>query len=267
MTVVERNCIRISGQGQQPMLFAHGFGCDQSMWRYIIPAFEANYRTIAFDHVGSGRSEIGAYEENKYSTLHGYAADILEICQELDLRDVILVAHSVSSMMGALAATREPNRFAALIMITPSPSFIDEGDYSGGFSRADIDEMLHFIESNFIGWSKTMAKVIMGRPDHPELGEELEQLFCQSNPYAAKKFARVTFLSDHRADLPRIPTPTLVLQCCPDAIVPPSVGEYIQASIPGSKLVVLQAEGHCPNLSSPNEVISEIRRFLDSASS
>lgn len=262
MRVSERNCVHVSGQGQQPILFAHGFGCDQSMWRYVTPAFESDYRTIVFDHVGSGRSDLSAYEEIKYSSLHGYAADILEICQELNLHDVIFVGHSVSPMMGALAAIRDPGRFAAQIMITPSPSYLNDGDYEGGFSRADIEEMLQFLDSNYIGWSKTMAKVIMGRPDVPHLGEELEASFCQSDPEIAKKFARVTFLSDHRRDLSRLTTPTLILQCIEDIIVPPSVGRYMQSQIPNSELHVLDAKGHCPNLSSPTEVVSAIRRFL-----
>jgi sigma-B regulation protein RsbQ len=262
MDFTKRNRIRVSGNGEQPVLFAHGFGCDQSMWRHVVPEFEPDYKTVVFDHVGSGASDHGAYVDAKYSSLNGYAEDILEICQALDLKDVLFVGHSVSSMMGMLAAIAQPERFQALVMIGPSPCYINDGEYQGGFDRADIDDLLHFLESNYVGWSKAMAKVIMGRPDRPEFSEELANSFCQADPEIAKKFARVTFLADNRADLDKLKTRTLILQCREDAIAPPMVGAYVHKHIANSELVLLKAKGHCPNLSAPYETVEAIREFL-----
>jgi sigma-B regulation protein RsbQ len=244
------------------MLFAHGFGCDQQMWRLVAPAFEDDHRVVLFDHVGAGGSDQSAYDRRRYDSLDGYAEDILEICRELDLTRVIFVGHSVSAMIGVLAATREPDRFEKLILVGPSPRYLDDGDYGGGFSRADIDELLDSLASNYLGWSSVMAPVIMGNPDRPELGEELTNSFCRSDPEIASHFARVTFLSDNRADLANVKIPTLVLQCSEDAIAPRAVGEYVHAQIPGSRLLILDATGHCPNLSAPAETIAAIRSFL-----
>ena len=245
------------------MVFAHGFGCDQNMWRHVWPAFAADHRIVLFDHVGHGHSDHSAFDPERYATLDGYASDVLEICDELGLdEDVVFVGHSVSAMIGALAAIAEPERFAALVMIGPSPRYLDDDGYAGGFARADIDGLLESLGANYLGWSSTMAPVIMGNPDRPELGEELTELFCATDPEIARHFARVTFLSDNRADLPRIPTRSLVLQCADDVIAPTAVGEYVHAHLPDSALVYLDATGHCPNLSAPQETIAAIRAFL-----
>ena len=263
MGVVERNNVRISGRPDgQPMLFAHGFGCDQNMWRYVAPRFEDDFRVVLFDHVGAGGSDPAAYDPARYASLHGYARDILEICTELGLEDVIFVGHSVSAMMGALAAQAEPDRFAKLVLVGPSPRYIDDHPYVGGFSEQDITELLESLESNYLGWSSAMAPVIMGNPDRPELGEELTASFCRADPEIARHFARVTFLSDNRADLSRVPTPTLVLQCSNDAIAPVAVGVYVRDSMPNSSLVMLQATGHCPNLSAPDQTAEAIAAFV-----
>jgi len=255
--------VRVTGpETAQPMVFAHGFGCDQQMWRLVAPAFEDDHRVVLFDHVGAGGSDQSAFDRDRYSSLEGYAEDILEICRELDLTRVIFVGHSVSAMIGVLAATREPERFEKLILVGPSPRYLDDGDYGGGFSRADIEELLDSLESNYLGWSSVMAPVIMGNPDRPELGEELTNSFCRSDPAIAAHFARVTFLSDNRADLAQVRIPTLILQCSDDAIAPQAVGEYVEAQIPGSRLVMMDATGHCPNLSAPAETIAAIRSFL-----
>ena len=243
------------------MLFAHGFGCDQNMWRFVIPAFEESHRVVLFDHVGAGKSDTSAYDRNKYATLDGYATDVLEICRQLQLSDVIFVGHSVSAMIGVLAANREPKRIGKLVLVGPSPRYLDDDGYTGGFSHADIDELLESLDSNFLGWSSAMAPVIMGTPDRPELGEELTRSFCRSDPDLAARFARVTFLSDNRADLAAVGVPTLVLQCSDDAIAPRAVGEYVHREIAGSTLVQLAATGHCPNLSAPTETIDAIRAF------
>lgn len=232
------------------------------MWRFVAPQFESNYRVVVFDHVGSGGSDVTAYDPVKYSSLQGYADDVIEICRELELEDVVFVGHSVSSMIGVLAANVEPTRFSGLVLIGPSPCYVNDGEYVGGFERPDIDDMIHFVDSNYLGWSSAMAKVIMGRPDRPEFAEELENSFCQSDPEIAKKFARVTFLSDNRADLPKVRVKTLILQCSSDAVAPLVVGEYVHRQIPGSEFVVLKATGHCPNLSSPEETVRAIQEFL-----
>ena len=244
------------------MLFAHGFGCDQNMWRLVTPAFEDAYRIVLFDHVGSGGSDLGAYDPDRYSSLAGYAQDVLEICRELDLREVIFVGHSVSAMIGVLAAVEEPERFAKLVLVGPSPRYVDDAGYAGGFSREDIEGLLDSLDANYLGWSSAMAPVIMGNTDRPELGEELTNSFCSTDPDIARRFARVTFLSDNRDDLARVRTPTVVLQCADDAIAPETVGEYVSRSIPGAELVRLRATGHCPNLSAPDETVAAIKSFL-----
>jgi sigma-B regulation protein RsbQ len=244
------------------MLFSHGFGCDQNMWRLVAPAFEREYRVVLFDHVGSGGSDLSAYDPQKYASLAGYADDVLEICRELELEDVIFVGHSVSSMIGALAAIKEPTRFAKLILVGPSPRYIDDEDYVGGFAREDIESLLESLDSNYLGWSAAMAPVIMGNEDRPELGEELTNSFCQTDPAIARQFARVTFLSDNRADLGKVRTPSLVLQCSDDVIAPEPVGRYVSGQLPDSTLVLMRAKGHCPNLSAPEETIGAIKAFL-----
>jgi sigma-B regulation protein RsbQ len=244
------------------MLFAHGFGCDQNMWRFVVPAFEDRYRVVLFDHVGAGRSDLTAYDRSRHAELQGYADDVLEICAALELEDVVFVGHSVSSMIGVLAANLEPDRFDRLVLVGPSPCYIDEGDYVGGFSRDDIDELLASLDSNYLGWSSAMAPVIMGNGDRPELGEELTNSFCATDPEIARQFARVTFMSDNRLDLPRLTVPALVLQCANDPIAPQAVGEYVDRQIPDSRLVQLDATGHCPNLSAPDETVAAIETFL-----
>ena len=263
MDVLARNNVTQHGRPDgRPMLFSHGFGCDQNMWRFVAPAFEADYRVILFDHVGAGNSDLGAYDHERYDSLDGYAQDVLEICRALDLTDVVFVGHSVSSVIGVLASLAEPERFSQLVLVGPSPRYVDDQGYHGGFAREDIDELLESLESNFLGWSSVMAPVIMGNPGRPELGEELTNSFCRTDPDIAAHFARVTFLSDNRADLGRVTTPTLVLQCAQDAIAPQSVGEFVHREVAGSRLVILDATGHCPNLSAPEETIAAIEAFL-----
>jgi sigma-B regulation protein RsbQ len=262
MDPIKRNNVNISGAGTQPMLFAHGFGCDQNMWRYITPAFRDAYKIVLFDHVGAGNSDTSAFSKMKYETLQGYADDILDICHALDLQNVIFVGHSVSSMIGLLAAVKEPDRFDKLIMIGPSPSYINSEDYVGGFSKEDIDELLESIDSNYLGWSAAIAPVIMGNPEFPELGEELTNSFCRTNPEIAKHFAHTTFLSDNRADLKYLKTKSLILQCSDDVLAPKEVGEYVHRNISDSEIIFLKATGHCPNLSAPEETIAAISAFL-----
>ena len=263
MDVLARNNVKVSGDPAAPaMLFAHGFGCDQNMWRFVAPAFEETHRVVVFDYVGFGASDQSAWDPQRYATLDGYARDVLEICRELDLADTVFVGHSVSSMVGVLAANAEPDRFDRLVLVGPSPRYIDDDGYVGGFTHEDIDGLLESLESNYLGWSSTMAPVIVGNPDRPQLGDELTNSFCRTDPEIASHFARVTFLSDNRDDLARVQAPTLVLQCSNDAIAPQSVGEFVHARIPRSELVLMEATGHCPNLSAPEELVAAIREFL-----
>jgi sigma-B regulation protein RsbQ len=263
MNALVRNNVTVHGRpDRRAMVFAHGFGCDQNMWRYVWPAFEDDYRIVLFDHVGMGRSATGAFDVEHYATLHGYARDVLEICHELSLEDVVFVGHSVSAMIGVLAASEEPDRFEKLVLVGPSPRYIDDEDYRGGFTREDIQGLLESMDSNYLGWSSEMAPVIMGNEERPELGEELTNSFCQANPEIARHFARVTFLSDNRADLPGVRTPSLVLQCTSDVIAPEAVGEYVSRELPQSRLVQLEATGHCPNLSAPDETVAAMKAFL-----
>jgi sigma-B regulation protein RsbQ len=262
MNAVRRNNVRVSGHGTQPMVFAHGFGCDQNMWRFVAPAFEASHRVVLFDHVGAGGSDAASYDRQKYGTLEGYASDVIELCQELGLSDVIFVGHSVSAMIGVLAARREPALFRALLLIGPSPRYINDADYEGGFSQQDVEELLESLDSNYLGWSSAMAPAIMGNGERPELGTELANSFCRMDPAIASEFARVTFLSDNRDDLSSVTVPTLILQCSDDIIAPASVGAFIHERIGGSALVHLKATGHCPNLSAPDETTAAMSDFL-----
>jgi sigma-B regulation protein RsbQ len=262
LSAINRNNVQVRGSGARAIVFAQGFGCDQHMWRHVAPAFEGDFQTVLFDAVGAGRSDLTAYQPEKYATLSGYADDVIEILRELDLTDVVFVGHSVSAMIGALASLKNPELFAKLIMVGPSPRYIDDEGYVGGFGAAQIEELLEFFDDNPMAWSQAMAPAIMGNAERPELGEELTASFCRSDPDIAKAFARVTFTSDNRADLHRITTPTVILQCSDDIIAPLAVGEYLRQQIPNSELMVLAATGHCPNLSAPAEVTAAIRAHV-----
>jgi sigma-B regulation protein RsbQ len=255
--------VTVAGRaGGPPLLFAHGFGCDQSMWRLVTPAFEPDHQVILFDHVGAGGSDLSAWSSARYASLEGYARDVLEICEDLDLRDVVFVGHSVSAMIGVLAAAREPDRFAGLVLVGPSPRYVDDPPYRGGFQAEDIEELLESLDSNYLGWSAAMAPAIIGNPERPELGEELTNSFCRTDPSIARHFARVTFTSDNRDDLAHVGVPCLILQSRQDVIAPLEVGEFVRAQVPDSTLVVLDATGHCPNLSAPDQVVAAIRDWL-----
>ena len=263
MDVLARNNVKVFGRGTQPMLFAHGFGCDQNMWRFVTPAFEADYRIVLFDYVGSGKSDLDAYDAHRYATLDGYAQDVLDVVHALDLHDVIFVGHSVSGMVGVLAANREPDRFARLVLVGPSPRYVNDApDYVGGFERADIEGLLDMMDRNYIGWANFLAPAIMKNPERPELGQELEESFCSTDPVIARRFAEATFFADNRADLPEVHVPTLVMQCADDMIAPDAVGEYVHRALPNSTLRRMRATGHCPHMSHPDETIAIIREYL-----
>ena len=262
---LKRNNVNVFGRGTQPMLFAHGFGCDQNMWRFITPAFEDDYRIVLFDYVGSGKSDLSAYDAERYRSLEGYARDVLDVVHALDLRDVIFVGHSVSSMVGVLAANEEPDRFDRLILVSPSPRYINDAPYVGGFEKKDIDGLLEMMDHNFIGWANFLAPAIIRNPDRPELGEELTASFCSTDPVIARRFAEATFLADNREDLPRVTVPSLILQCSEDMVAPVEVGEYLQREMRDSTLRVMKATGHCPHMSHPEETIALMKEYLQPA--
>lgn len=260
--VMAKNNVRIVGSEHGPtLMLAHGFGCDQNLWRLVTARLAPSFRIVLFDHVGAGGSEPSAWDATRYAALSGYAADVLDIVRELDLTDVVFVGHSVAAMMGVLAVAEQPSRFAGLVLLTPSPRYVDDGDYRGGFSRADIDELLDSLESNYLGWSQAMAPVIMGTPDRPELNDELTDSFCRTDPARALVFARTTFFSDNRADLLRVTVPALVIECANDTLAPREVGAYVHQHVAGSQLVTLDATGHCPHLSAPDTTAEAIEAF------
>lgn len=262
MDIQKRHNVHVVGRGQADMIFAHGYGCDQNMWRLLTPAFEDRYRIILYDLVGSGGSDLSAYDRQRYGALQGHARDVLEIADAFASGPVVFVGHSVSAMIGLLAGVAAPERFAAQVMVGPSPCYINDGDYVGGFTRADIDSLLDTLDSNYLGWASAMAPTIMGAPERPELGKELTNSFCRTDPEIAKHFARVTFLSDNRADLPRFKVRSLILQSSEDVIAPRCVGEYLHAQLPQSTLQLIDNIGHCPHLSAPDAIARAMRDFL-----
>jgi sigma-B regulation protein RsbQ len=263
MSAAERHHVTESGRPDgRPMVFAHGFGCDQTMWRFVAPAFEDDYRVVLFDYVGCGKSDWSAWNEDRYASLRGYARDVLEILDAFDLRDVVFVGHSVSAMIGILAAIEAPERFAHLIHIGPSARYVNDVDYVGGFEREDIEGLLDLMEKNYVGWAAFLAPVVMKNAEREELAEELQASFCATDPRVTRHFARVTFLSDNRADVPKVDVPSLILQCSEDAIAPESVGEYLREAVPRATYRKMSATGHCPHMSHPAETIELIREYL-----
>ncbi|ATB37133.1 hydrolase [Cystobacter fuscus] len=264
--ILARNNVKLMGQGSRTMLFAHGFGCDQNMWRFVAPSFAEDYRLVLFDYVGSGRSDLQAYNPERYSNLNGYAQDILDICAALDLKDVVLVGHSVSAMISLLAAIKEPQRFHRLVFVSPSPRYVNEApDYVGGFERKDLEELLDTMDRNYIGWASFLAPLVMRNPDRPHLTSELKESFCSTDPIIARRFAEVTFFADNRRDLPKLTVPSLILQCSEDLLAPVSVGEYVHRHLPRSTLRIMRATGHCPHMSDPEETTGLIKEYLCSA--
>ena len=260
--IIDRYNVTISGQGDRVMLFAHGFGCDQSMWRHVAPAFEKDYTVVLFDYIGHGRAHLDAYNRERYASLHGYAQDVLDICHGLNLKNITMVGHSVSSMIGTLVCIQEPDLFDRLVMVGPSPRYINDGDYYGGFEHEDIDDLLETMDSNFFGWASSLAPAIMGLADRPELGEELTTAFCSTDLEVALQFAHVTFYGDNRQDLPRLKTPSLIIQSVDDVIAPVEVGQYMAQVTPNSRLHVIAATGHCPHMSAPAETIDAIQQYM-----
>jgi sigma-B regulation protein RsbQ len=264
MSVLTRNNVHVSGQGQQAIVFAHGFGCDQSMWRFVAPAFEATHRVVLFDYVGSGQSDMTAYDATRYSTLQGYASDVLEVCGALDLTQVIFVGHSVSAMIGMLAATRRPSRFERLVLVAPSPCYVnDPPNYHGGFERRDLEGFLALMDASYEEWAGSLASLVVGSTDHPHVVAELAASFCATDPEIARRFAESAFLSDHRHDVPQVPVPSLIMQCAQDLVAPEQVGRWLARHLPGSTHHAMDATGHCPQLTHPEEIVAVIRRYLE----
>jgi sigma-B regulation protein RsbQ len=266
VTVLERNNVTVTGSqdGQgSPVVFAHGFGCDQQMWRFVAPAFEAGHQVVLFDHIGCGKSHLAAYDDIRHSTLDGYAQDLAEVLEACHLRNATVVGHSVSAMIAVLASLRVPERVARLVLVGPSPRYLnDPPHYLGGFERSDIDALLDMMETNMLGWANYLAPAVMGLGLETELTEELRGSFCAIDPYITQRFARTTFLADNRADLPKVQVPTLIIQCSDDAIAPRAVGEYVHRHISGSQFEVIQASGHCPHMTHPAQTVALIQRFI-----
>ncbi|EMR13975.1 alpha/beta hydrolase fold protein [Methylophaga lonarensis MPL] len=261
--IFERNNIQIIGKGAQALLMAHGFGCDQKMWRFVAPMLEHDYRLVLFDYVGSGGSRINAYDANRYASLEGYAEDIIEICEALDLHNISIVGHSVSGIISLIAAHAIPQRIKSLIMVCPSPYFMNEPpDYAGGFEKADLEDLITLMDSNFIGWANYLSPLVMGHNNPEELVAELSDSFCSTDPVIAKNFARATFFSDYRWLLPKNTHPTLLIQSRWDSLASLDVTQYMQAQMPQTTTTILEAEGHCPHMSHPAMVADAIRDFL-----
>ncbi|WP_088104557.1 alpha/beta fold hydrolase [Halalkalibacter urbisdiaboli] len=265
--IVIRNNITLKGNGSQTIVFAPGFGCDQSVWKYMTHAFEDDYQLVLFDYVGSGKSDLQAYDMNKYQTLAGYAQDVLDVCSALDLKDTIFVGHSVGSMIGMLASLRHPEYFSHLIMIGPSPCYLnDPPDYYGGFEKEQLLGLIDMMEKNYIGWATVFAETVMNNPNRPELKQELEERFCSTDPIIARQFAEAAFFADNRKDLQNVTVPSLILQCSEDVIASSEVGKYIHQHLPNSTLEQMRATGHCPHMSHPDETVRLIRHYLKNAS-
>jgi sigma-B regulation protein RsbQ len=265
VSALERHRVSVSGPADAtPLLFAHGFGCDQAMWRLVAPAFEARYRVVRFDLMGSGGSDLSSYDPDAYSTLDRYAQDVLEICRELGLEDVVFVGHSVSSMIGVLAHLADPGRFSRLVLVGPSARYLDDEGYVGGFGRSDIDDLLELMDSNNLGWQEPLATMVMPGTELVEERGELDASFCRTRPDIARQFAAVTFLGDNRDDLPGVSVPTLVLQNRHDTIAPLSAGQFVHEAIPGASMEIIETSGHCAHLSAPAATIAAIDAFLAS---
>lgn len=262
MEITKRNNVKIIGKGSQVIMFAHGFGADQNSWKGIIPAFIPDFKIILFDYVGSGNSDIGSYNASRYNNLSGYADDVIDICKALDLEDVIFVGHSVSSMVGVLASLKMPSLFKKIVFIGPSPRYINDEGYYGGMEEPDLEALLEMMDSNYLGWAGNMAPAIVGNADRPEHWENLSASFCATDPNIAKQFARVTFLSDNRKDLPLLKIPSLTIQCRDDILTSETVAKYILKHTPGNKMVLLDSTGHCPHLTDTDNVIKTIKEFI-----
>lgn len=260
--VVRLNAHVTGPDGARPIVFAHGFGCDQSMWRKVAPDLAADHQVVLYDLLGSGGSDLDAYDPERYSRLEAHAEDLVALCRELDLHDVVFVGHSVSAMVGVLAQVAAPDLISTLVLVGPSARYLDDEGYVGGFAGSDIDDLLETMDSNHLGWQDPLAGMVTGDPDRPELKGELEASFCRTRPDIARHFAGVTFLGDNRDDLVEVSAPTLVIQTRNDAIAPVSAGELVHQRIADSTLVMIEGRGHCPHLSAPAETLKAIREFL-----
>lgn len=263
MSVLQRHNVNRSGAGGgRPLIFAHGYGCDQNVWQPVASALAADHEVVLYDCAGCGMADPTVYDPVRHATLEGHADDLIAICEAAELDRPVLMAHSVGTMIGVLAAQRRPHLFDSLVLLAPSPSYLNDGDYVGGFERDDIDRLLDTLDSNHFGWARMMAPVIMGNLDRPELAGALGDSFCRMDPAVARHFARVTFLADHRNALAEVPVPSLLLQCSDDDLAAPSIGEYLARRMPDSELVHLAATGHCPHMSAPAEVVQTVAGFL-----
>ena len=263
-TVTMRNNVKVVGKKNAPVLMlAHGFGCDQNMWRFILPELEYHYQIVLFDYTGSGNSLLTDYTVEKYSTLEGYAKDIIDIIDELQLKAVTIIAHSVSSTIASIASLDRPKIIKKIVMVCPSPCFLNiPPDYQGGFERSDLEELIGLMDKNYIGWANYLAPLVMGRSQSEELIGELSGSFCSTDPIVAKAFAQATFFSDHRHLLQKITCPVQILQSSSDALASISIGYYMAEKIVNSELVVIEAEGHCLHMTNYQKVTQVCLKFI-----
>lgn len=263
--ILKRNNVNIVGEGQKTIVFGHGFACDQTIWNSILPYFKKDYRIVLYDYVGSGKSDITAFDKNRYNTLHGYSKDLLEILEALNLDKIIFVGHSVSAMIGLLASIKKPELFEAMILIGSSARYLnDEPNYHGGFDERDVQELIEMMEMNFTGWATAAAAIFMNNPDRHSLTENLIKTYTDENPVIMKNFAEATFLSDHRQDLPLVTVPSFIMQCSEDSVVPLQAAQYLQEHLPNNRFVLMNSTGHYPHLSNPEETIMLIKNYIKS---
>jgi len=261
--IIKRNNINISGKGKKPIIFAPGFGCDQTVWKDVLPAFEEDYQVILFDYVGFGGSDISAFNSVKYGKLSGYVQDVLDVCAVLDLKEAIFVGHSVSSMIGLLASNAEQSYFSHLIMIGPSPCYLnDPPDYYGGFEKEDLENLIDMMEKNYIGWANVFSSTLINNAERTDAAKELEDRFCSTDPLIATTFAKACFFTDSRQDITKAKVPSLILQCTEDIIAPKGVGEYLKRNMPNSEITYMNTSSHCPHISDPDETILSIKNYL-----
>lgn len=264
-SALKRHAITIEGTGDDLVLFAHGYGCDQTVWQRVRPAISALTTTVAFDITGAGLSDLSHFQPHgRHSSLEGYACDLIEVCEALDTRSITLVGHSVSAIIGVIAAVKKPDLFDSLVLVAPSACYLNLRDYQGGLDEQQLAGLMELMGSNFSNWADVVTPIIMGNPDRPALATELSHSFCRWNEAAAKHFAYLTFMSDCRSYLPLVKPDCLIIECIDDAIAPRSAVAHLHGALPRSAAVKLQAQGHCPHVSAPQETAQAITRHLRS---
>ncbi len=262
MRSLRKNNVSISGSGSKTLVFVHGYGCDQSMWRFVAPQFELSHRVVLYDLTGMGQSDLSEYDFKAYRTLQRHADDLTAILEDLEVSDGVLIGHSVGATIACLAALKCPERISALALVAPSPSFMNDAAYTGGFDREALEGLVNLMDENFLGWTSRVTPTIAGEDRAGETAAELTQSFCRTDPAIAKHFGRITFLADHRADMKRVEAPAAIIQCTDDALAPVDVGVWLSENMKRGTLKFIEATGHCPHMTEPAKTTEAIREFL-----